>query len=252
VTRRIHGACLAGLLVTSAAGYGWAQRGKPKDAVRATEPAWVVAGKSVPVKIYGQDLAASEIRFEAAGVQAKVLKVEPYAGKTDDEKKRGNSVVEAEVTAPATVRPGPYPFKLIGAGGAEVDGKLYLDVDAPEISETEPNNELRKPQVLPAGSVTVNGKLDNEGTDVFRIDGKAGETWRFELFVHRMKPTATLEAVMRLRDPRMAPVRAAVDYGNDCFIEQKLPADGPYLLELFDGDNRAQADFAYRLAVRKL
>jgi len=64
-------------------------------------------------------------------------------------------------------------------------GKVYIDEPLPEIPATEPNDSLRKPQVLPPGSVAVLGKLDKDGVDVFRINGKAGETWRFEVLAHR-------------------------------------------------------------------
>jgi hypothetical protein len=100
--------------------------------------------------------------------------------------------------------------------------------------------------------VTVLGKLDNEGCDVYRFDGKAGETWRIEVFAGRLNRETKLEPILRLRDPRLAPVRAAVDQGQDCYIEHKLAADGAHLIELFDADNRSGGDFNYRLAVRRL
>jgi len=249
VKTRLGALVAGGLFAAVVAGDAVAQR---RGEYRAAEPAWVEAGKPVTVKLFGQDLAPKEIRFDDPSVTARVVKVEPYAPKTDPEKQRGNVVVEAEVTAPATARPGLYSFQLVPEMGNPVKGQLSLDLPAPEIQESEPNNSLRQPQALPAGSVTVLGKLDNEGVDVYRIDGRAGETWRFEIFARRVKPGNSLEAVIRLRDPRLAPVRAAVDQGQDCFIEHRLPQDGPYVLEVVDGDNRSNGEFTYRLAVRKL
>jgi hypothetical protein len=227
-------------------------QGDKKGEVRATTPFWVMAGKTTPVQIWGQDLAGKEIRFENPSLTGKILKTGPAMPKNDDEKRRGNTVVEAEVTVAAGIKPGLHPFKLVGESGQTAAGRLLVDIEAPEMEEKEPNDTLRKPQALPPGSVTVTGKLDNEGVDVFRIDGKAGETWRLEVFARRLNPMTKLEAVLRLRDPRLAPVRAAVDQGQDCAIEIKLPIDGPYLLELFDGDNKSGADQVYRLAVRRL
>ena len=243
---------LAGLLLSLACAAAGAQGEGKKQEFRTTDPPWVTNGQTTLVRIYGEDLAPTEIRFADAGLIGKVLKTEPWTPKKDEDKSRGNTVVEAEITLPAGLSPRPYRFKLVGEGCQPAEGQIFVDVAAPEITETEPNDSLRKPQPLPPGSVTVTGKLDNEGVDVFRIDGKAGETWRFEVFARRLNRSTKLEPVLRLRDPRMAPVRAAVDHGEDCFVEYRLPVDGPYLLELFDGDNKSGADQAYRLAVRKL
>ena len=97
--------------------------------------------------------------------------------------------------------------------------------------------------------MNVIGKIDsNDGVDVFQIDGQGGETWRFEVFARRLNPTTKLEPVLRLRDARLTSVRLAVDHGDDCFIECKPTTDGPYFLELFDGDNKSGPDQTYRLA----
>lgn len=233
------------------AGATFAQQEKKQD-FRIHEPGWVMVGQPVVVKLYGQDLNPSAIRFEHPGITGKVLKVEAFEGKSDRQKKWGNRVAEVEITVPSGAKPGSYPFTLTGEGVRETVGTLCVDVAAPELKEAEPNHDLRKPQPLPAGSVTVLGKLDNEGTDVFRFEGKAGETWRVEVFANRLNRETKLEPIIRLRDPRMAPVRAAVDQGNDCHIEYRLPMDGPYVIELFDADNRSGGDFNYRLAVRRL
>jgi hypothetical protein len=240
------------LLLLCALPGGALGQGKKRTEFRAVSPPWVMVGKPAVVLLSGQDLAPNEIRFEQPGLTGKVLKSGPSMPKTDEERKQGNTTVEVEVTPAADLKPGRYRFTLLQEGAEPTPGALVVDVPAPEMSESEPNNELRKPQVLPAGNITVNGKLDNEGVDVFRIEGKAGETWRFELFARRVNPATKLEGVLRLRDPRMAPVRLAVDQGSDCAIEYRLPADGPSVLEVFDGDNKAAGDLVYRLHVRRI
>jgi len=246
----VRSGCLLAAAVMSVGGVA-AQQGK-KQEFRAQEPGWVMAGQSTSVKLYGQDLNPKDIRFQDPSITAKIVKVEDFAGKTDTQRKWGNRVAEVELFISTGARPGSYPFTLSGEGVQPEVGRLCVDVPAPELSEAEPNHDLRKPQLLPAGSVTVLGKLDNEGADVFRFDGKAGETWRIEVFARRLNRETKLEAILRLRDPRLAPIRAAVDQGQDCAIEQKLTADGPHLIELFDADNRSGGDYNYRLAVRRL
>lgn len=244
MTSTRFGSGLAAALLLCTAGALAQQAGKRQE-VRSTDPPWIEAGKPAVVRILGNGLAPAEIRFEEPAVTGKILKVEP-----NGDKRKGDTAVEVEIHSSADVKPRPHRFTLTGPQVQPATGTVLIDVPAPEISESEPNNELGKPQVL-AGPCTVSGKLDNEAVDVFQVNGKAGETWRFEVFSRRIKPDTQLEAVLRLRDPRMAPVRAAVDQGQDCAIEYTLPLDGPYRIELFDGDNRSNPNQVYRLFVRR-
>jgi hypothetical protein len=219
----------------------------PKREIKSTRPLAVTAGATAKISITGQDLAPQEVRFDDPRITGKIVKTTPLEPKSDADKARGNVTVEAEVTLPAGLPPQLYAFQLIHGGKEEPKGKIYVDTPCPEIEESEPNDTLRKPQALPAGPVAVLGTLDNEGVDVFQLNGKAGETYRIEVLARRMG--AALDAVLRLRDPRLAPVRAAVDQGEDCAITYTLPMDGPYLIELFDGENRTGAGFIYRLRI---
>ncbi len=231
-------------------GLAWADPQRPKPEWRATQPLAVVRGQPATVRIYGQDLAPKEVRFDDGRVTAKILKIESLMPKTDEAKARGNTVVDVELTLPAAVPPGIYPFKLIHEGTEAAAGRLYIDDALPEIEESAPSDDLRKPRVLPPGSVAIHGQLDKVGAAVFRIDGKAGERWRFEVVAHRLG--SPLEPILRLRDVRLTSLRVAVDEGEDCAIETQLPVDGPYLLELFDADNRTQAGSLYRLRVVRI
>lgn len=220
---------------------------KPKPEWRTTRPLALPRGQSSVLRIMGKDLKPKEVRFEAAGVTAKIVKIATLAGKTDEEKAQGNTVVEVELTVPPDLAPGSYEFKLVHDGSDSPTGRIFIDEPMPEIEEKESNDTHRAPQALPAGSVAILGRLDKDGVDVFRIEGKAGESWRFEVIARRAG--ADFEPVLRLRDPRLTPIRAAIDQGEDCAIDVKLPTDGPYLLELFDGDNRSNASYFYRLRV---
>jgi hypothetical protein len=238
---RAAGFLLAGAAVIASAALAQAKKGE----VRALEPPWVMVGATQVLKVYGNDLPAAEVRFEDPAVQARVLKFE-----TPGDRRRGNTVVEIEVTSSGPIRPRPQRFTLAGSDGATAEGQVLFDIPAPELKEQEPNNDLRRPQPLP-GPVTVTGNLDGEGADVFRFEGKAGESWRIEVFAKRLKADNRLEAVLRLRDPALAAARTAVNHGRDCAIEYRLPRDGPYLLELFDGESQTGADLTYRLTFRR-
>lgn len=244
---------LAGMLVLAAVACvpAVAQRRQRKGELRDVQPPWVSPGKTATIQLFGQDVAGTEIEFTDSAIKGRVLKSAPYTGKTDEEKQRGNTEIDVEVTLPAELKPGAYPFKLT-SDSSMATGTMSVDVEAPTVKETEPNDSLYKPQVLPTGNVNVEGVLKNEGVDVFQIQGKPGETWRFEVWCQRMKAGAKLDPVIRLRDAHHTPLQLAVSRGRDCAIQYTLPADGAYLIELFDAENRSQDDFNYRLAVRRL
>ncbi len=229
-----------------------AQQQMKKQIYRGQRPAWAMAGQTTVVKLIGQDLAPTEIKFSEPGITGKIVKTGPNAGANDAEKKLGNTTVEVEVTLPADAKPGFHAFQLLGEGVQPAEGKLLVDVAAPEVQEKEPNNGLSTPQELPSGPVTVTGKLD-DGSDVYRFEARKGERWRVEIFARRAGTNLMFEPILRLRDPRLASVRAAVDQGEDCFIEYTAAADGPHLIEVFDGDFRGGGgDWTYRLTLRRL
>ncbi|MBW3625162.1 MAG: hypothetical protein KY468_17330 [Armatimonadetes bacterium] len=225
---------------------------KPKPEIKSVQPYWIPNGKTVTFKIMGQDLAPKGIEFTDKKVTAKVLKVEKLEPKTDEEKAKGNTAVEIELSAPDDLKPDSYAFKLPHDGETQPENKIYIDEATPEIKEKEPNDTLRKPQPLAAAApFALTGKLDNEGVDVYQIQGKAGEVWRFEILAKRAG--SGMDPILRLRDPRLVSVKVAVDnQDRDCALEYKIPADGPYLLEVFDADNRTNKDYFYRLMVKRV
>jgi hypothetical protein len=92
-----------------------AQRSQPGE-VRKLDPAWALAGKTTTVKVTGQDLPGQTVAFETAGVTGRVVKVEELKLQGDEARRKGNTLVEVELTVPAGARPGPHAFTL-GAEG---------------------------------------------------------------------------------------------------------------------------------------
>jgi hypothetical protein len=217
--------------------------------IKAVRPLAAPVGGTAVLTIAGQELAPREVRFDDPRVTARLVKTEPFTPKGDAEKGWGNIAVTVEVAAPPDLAPGFYPFKLLQESGEPLTGQIYLDTPCPQVAEAEPNDSLRKPQALPPAPVAVLGTLDGEGVDVFRFEGKAGEIWRFEVLARRAG--SSLDAVLRLRDPRLVPIRAAVSRGDDCVLEVTLPMDGAYLIEVFDAENSANPGHVYRLRVER-
>ena len=203
--------------------------------VQPAGPEWLLPGRTTRVKVKGRSLAGAVVAAEPRDVRVYV------AGSTAE-----GGELDVEVLADAPT--GPRSVVLEFPNQTMETLRLFVETPAPEIDEREPNNSLLAPQALPMNGASVKGKLDGDGADVFQFHSARGQRWRIELFAHRIG--SPLEGVVRVRDPRGARLRAVVDRGRDCGLDFVAPEDGNYLIEVFDGENRAQADFVYRLSLR--
>ncbi len=151
------------------------------------------------------------------------------------------------VTIPADLPVGAYDVRVAGVFGLS-NPRTFVVGDRPEIAEAEPNNDLAKAQVVAMNSV-VNGRSDG-GTDLdlYKVALKAGERVIFDCRARRM-------------DSRMAPVMDLLDATGkklvtvrrnnrqDALLDFTAPADGDYVLRLYDSVYGGGADHFYRLTV---
>ncbi len=120
-------------------------------------------------------------------------------------------------------------FDKTGASGL----RPFLVNDVPEVQETEPNDDYRKPQAVPL-PVVVNGRLGKQDdADAFAVTLKKGETL-----------VAAVEAFRTLRSPMDAVLQIVSADGfvlaqNDDYLESDpllaftAPKDGTYLARVF-------------------
>lgn len=111
------------------------------------------------------------------------------------------------------------------------------------------------PVTLP---IIVNGHIDNPGdTDVFRFEGKAGQTVVAEVFARRLD--SPMDSVLQLTDASGKQLAFNDDFEDkgaglnthhaDSYISATLPANGTYYINLGDTQRKGGPDYAYRLRI---
>ncbi len=137
------------------------------------------------------------------------------------------------ITTAAEAIPGVYWLRAHNADGASNLRPFIVGV-IPEIAEVEPNDEVRKAQVVKLSAVTINGRLAKSGdVDSFAVALKKGETL-----------VATLEANHTLKSP-MDSIMQVVSadefvvaenhdtHGLDPQIAFTAPRDGTFTVRVF-------------------
>jgi len=129
--------------------------------------------------------------------------------------------------------------------------------ELPECLEKESNNDAAQAQKV-AIPVIVNGRMNAPGDwDVFRIEGKAGQTLVAE--VHARRLDSPMDSVLQVTDAAGKLLAFNDDHGDpgsglnthhaDSYLSLKLPADGAYYVRLTDTERNSGDAYAYRLRI---
>jgi hypothetical protein len=152
--------------------------------------------------------------------------------------------------------PSTYPMSVRGPFADSNPVSFAVD-QLPECMETAAHDQPKTAQPLKA-PVIVNGQIGKPGEcDVYRVDGKAGETIVAEVQARRLG--SPLDSYLRLTDARGKQLAFNDDHEDkstglnthhaDAYLEMSLPADGAYYLFLGDTQGKGGAEYAYRLRV---
>lgn len=145
----------------------------------------------------------------------------------------GKGKGKLSITVAADAVPGTYWLRAANTDGASTL-RPFIVGTLPELTETEPNDDYRKPQVVNASAVVVNGKLEKPNdTDCFAVTLKKGQTL-----------VASLEANDTLKSPMDAILQVGSaegfvldqnhDFnGLDPQLAFTAPADGTYITRVF-------------------
>jgi hypothetical protein len=125
----------------------------------------------------------------------------------------------------------------------------------PELSEKEPNDELIRAQRVKL-PVVINGRIQaSKDRDVFRFEGRAGQTIVAEVYARRAG--SPLDSFLELLDSAGRPLAssddaedpsvALVTHHADSRLEWRLPAKGSYFVRVSDIQGKGGAEYAYRL-----
>jgi len=131
--------------------------------------------------------------------------------------------------------------------------------ELPECREKESNNDAEQAQEV-AMPVIVNGRMNAPGDwDVFRVEGKAGQTLVAE--VHARRLDSPMDSVLQVTDSDGKLLALNDDHGDpgaglnthhaDSYLSVKLPVDGAYYVRLTDTERNSGDACAYRLRISR-
>lgn len=194
-------------------------------------PLGAAAGSSVEAEIAGAEI--DEVRslwFDHPGLSA-----EPIEGK--DRKFR--------IQVAADVPPGTYDVRLVGRWGVSNPRLFAVDHGLVDQLDTEPNNVPAQAQAVSV-NCAVAGMSDGNNEDLFRFSAKAGQ--RIVIDCQAGKLDSLMDATMSLSTAEGKLLASSSDHhGRDPLIDFVAPADGEYLIRLYDLSYRG--GFPYRLRI---
>lgn len=205
----------------------------PNPVLSTVFPAGAKAGDSVEVEIAGKGLD----QVTSLDCRAAAFRIEQNA----DHKSRFTITVPLETPA------GFYDLRAVCRNGISSPRPFFVG-NRPELREDDANETNSSAQTVPP-HVSVNGRMDRKGDlDHFRFTAKAGQLVVIECWAERID--SRLRAVLEICDRqgrRLASNRGY--FGIDPLIAFRVPADGDYVVKLYDLVFAGGAEYYYRLDI---
>jgi hypothetical protein len=180
--------------------------------------------------------------FSHPGIQA-VPKMQPTPlgdGKSDPVP---NTFV---VTVAADVPPGAYDARVAGTFGVS-NPKTFVVDTLKEAVEAANNNGAATASAVEVGSV-VNGSVAANGEDWFKFTAKKDQ--RVLIDVAGQRIDSKIDATLVVYDAEKRELARSRDVNRrDPLVDLAIPADGEYLVKLYDFTYGGGPDYYYRLAV---
>ncbi|MGC3966479.1 MAG: PPC domain-containing protein [Pirellulales bacterium] len=150
------------------------------------------------------------------------------------------------VTIGPDVPPGVYDLRAVGTFGVSNPRAFAVD-PWNEVAEPAGNQSADKAATIELGSV-VNGTTAANSSDWFRFTAKKGTRVLIDCNAQRLD--GKLDGTLVLHDPQLKELARSRDVNRrDPLIDVTIPADGDYLLKLYDFTYGGGPDYFYRLAV---
>jgi hypothetical protein len=149
------------------------------------------------------------------------------------------------VTIDPSVPPGLYDVRARGMFGVS-NPRTFVVGDRKEAEEVEPNNAVAQATPLEINA-TMNGR-SNGGTDIdyFKFAGKQGQRLVIECMAERID--SRMNATVELLAPSGKVIATNRNrFRRDPLIDIALPADGEYLIKVYDFTYQGSNDYFYRL-----
>ncbi len=190
------------------------------------------AGTAVEVTIAGKELAsASTLLCSQPGITCRKVADNPRT---------------FELSIPQDTPVGQYDLQAVTPEGLS-SPRVFAVGTLAESVEVEPNNDSDSAQQVPLNA-TINGRIQKGDVDRFSFNAKRGQRVVIECFAERID--SNLRAMLELFDvngKRLAVSRGY--FGVDPLIDFDVPADGEYVVRLYDLVFSGSDDHFYRLDI---
>ena len=237
--RRFLLAAALGLVVVASA-----QAQLPTTTLVALQPPGGKIGTTFEVTIASATNAegAEQLLFSHPGIKAVPKTVPSVLFPGSQETIAGQFIV----TVAPDVAPGIYDVRLAGPLGVSNPRGFAIDhyQEIPKAAITRPAD---KAQPIEVGSV-VSGKFDSNSEDWYRFPAKKGMRVLVDVMAQRLDSKA--DATLVVYDSSGRELATCRDFNRrDPFIDFVVPADGDYLVKVYDFIYAGGIDYFYRLAV---
>jgi hypothetical protein len=225
---------------------------EPRPHIVVSVPLGVPAGTPTKLTLRGIKLdTATDIRCSDAKTTVKILsKGKAAVSDKQDPAKFGDTQIEIELTAPADLAGDVVGLVAVTPSGDIEPYQVLIDQPGSIIVEKEPNNGFRQAQPLQLPQIVEGTINPAQDVDVYRIDGKAGQTIVLEIIAARRG--SPLDSLLMLHDVdgKLIATNDDHDGSADSYLEVKLPHDGAYLVSVLDAHDMGSPVHVYRLVAK--
>lgn len=200
-------------------------------------------GTEFEVTVSGQDLDdATQLLFSIPQITATLKMSPPTQLQPKAKPAAGQFVVKIAPNTP----PGIYEARVVSRFGLS-NPRAFAVGTLEEVVEKESNNSPEKSVEVPVGT-TFSGRVDASNYDYLKVPLKAGQRVLLDCVAERvdsrMNPTLVLlnpagKELDRMRDT----------IHDDPVLEFTAPADGIYMVKIYDAVFAGGADYFYRLNI---
>ena len=200
-------------------------------------------GTTVEVTLSGNDLEdVDKLVFSHGGITGAPKMSMPTEFEPTPKPLAGQFTVQIAADVP----PGTYEVSAIGRFGMS-NPRTFVVGTLNEVLDAGGNNAPEKALDLPVGS-TLSGRVDANQYDFLRLPLKAGERVLIDCWAQRMD--SRMDPTMVLLNPAGREITRVRDtVGADPVLDFTAPAEGPYLLKVYDAVYAGGPEYFYRLTV---
>lgn len=241
-SRKLWSVALVGALPCLLSGVALAQI-LPGTQLTTIFPPGGKQGTSVDVTIAGVDLdGVNRLFFSHAGLTAVPKVPAPTEADKTPKPLPNQFVVQIAPTVPA----GVYEARIVGRFGVS-NPRAFVVGDKPETLEVAGNNSVDKAAEFAIGS-TINARTDANSIDYYKLTLKAGQRVLADCWAQRID--SRMDATLVITDAAGKELARNRDsLGSDSLVDFTAPADGAYILKVYDFVYGGGAEHPYRLTV---